>query len=500
VAWVVTAGGGSIEPAESTTDATGVAKARWALGTSAGPSAVAATVADLAGVSFTAYASADAPATIAKVLGDQHGIPGQLALDSLVVVVRDRFGNAVGETPVTFTVTEGAGTIATRTVTTDLDGRAATSFRLGAAGTENDVTAMAGPAEATFHILGTPAADWTLSFVGTVHWPRAAGSNVWEIAVRLADGRGRGLPGASVNWSVSHQTRPITAITLTGNDGIAPNSWWLGCAIGTQTISAVVTDVAPATLAGTVAAPVAPYMVGASGWPSSAPPHSVHDVELMLLGSGGACPVPNQRLTVWTESDYGRPTGMTVTSDSITDSSGRYRMRVTLGGYIGGQRLRVGTPPPYPMLSTMAVLDSFSVFEIVPDTLVLVGKLSQGGMTLAAADPQGRGVWGAYWKVPEGPEREIVGWMLEPNFLVRLTALRNGTARVIAWIGNKADTALVRVEGVVTTAFDPGFQDGATAPRELPTRPAAHPREAANEGVPDDHGLRGIPRRRDDQR
>ena len=501
ITWLVTAGGGSVEPQQSTTDAAGIARARWALGTSAGPSAAAATVADLAGVHFTAYASADIPATIAKVLGDQHGVPGQLALDSLVVAVRDRFGNAVSETPVTFSVSAGAGAIVTSTVTTDLDGRAATLFRLGTAGLENHVTATAGPAEATFHIWGTPAADWTLSFVGNVYWPRPAGSHVPEITVRLADGSGRGLPGASVAWSVSHQRQPITATTITGNNGIASNSWWLGCKIGTQTITAVITDVPPATLEATVAAPAGPYWVSdVRGWPHGAPPYSVHDVEMTLVGSTTGCPVPGYPLNVWSESDLGTPpTGLTVTSDASTDSNGRYRMRVTLGGYLGGQRVRIGTPPPYPMLSTVAVLDSFSRFEIVPDSLVLIGKLSRATMALAAADPQGRGVWGAYWKVPEGPEREIVGWIAEPNYYVTLIALRNGTARVVAWIGNKADTALVRVQGVVTTAYDRGFRDVAATPRELPTR-TAHPRESANANAPEDRGLRGAPRRREDER
>jgi hypothetical protein len=141
-------------------------------------------------------------------------------------------------------------------------------------------------------------------------------------------------------------------------------------------------------------------------------------------------------------------------------------MRVTLGGYLGGQRVRIGTPPPYPMLSTVAVLDSFSRFEIVPDTLVLVGKLSQAMMGLAAADPEGRGVWGAYWKVLQGPDMPV-GWIVNPNYTITLTALHNGPAWVVAWIGNKADTAFVRVEGVVTTAYDRGFQDvAATGARD----------------------------------
>ena len=473
ITWLVTAGGGSVEPQRSTTDAEGMAKARWALGTSAGPSAVAATVADLAGVNFTAYASADAPATIAKVRGDQHGVPGQPALDSLVVVVRDRFGNAVSEMPVTFTVTKGGGTVETSPVTSGLDGRAATVFRLGTAGVDNDVTATAGPAAASFQIWGTPAADWTLSFVGNVYWPRPAGSPVPGITVRLADGSGRGLPGASVAWSVSHQRQPITATTITGANGIASNLWWLGCKIGAQTITAAVTDVPPATLEATVGPPERPLWVSnVTGWPQSAPPYSVHDVVMTLVGSTTGCPVPNYPLTAWSESDLGTPpTGLTVTSDARTDSSGRYRMRVTLGGYLGGQRVRIGTPPPYPMLSTRAVLESFSRFEIVPDSVVLVGKFSQRQMALSAADPQGRAVWGASWRVLDMPPGSV-GWMLNPNYSVTLTALRNGTAQVIAWIGNKADTAFVRVDGVVAAAYDRGRSPAEQTARAVQQRPS----------------------------
>ena len=478
ITWLVTAGGGSVDPPQRTTDAAGMAKARWALGTSAGPNGAAATVADLTGVTFSAYASADIPATIAKVRGDQHGVPGQAALDSLVVEVRDRFGNAVSETPVTFTVTQGGGTVGTSTDTTGIDGRAATVFRLGTAGVDNDVTATAGPAAATFQIWGTPAADWTLSFVGDVYWPRPAGSHVPGITVRLADGAGRGLPGASVAWSVSHQRQPITATTMTGANGIASNSWWLGCKIGAQTITAVVTDVPPAVLEAAVAAPAAPYWVSdVTGWPQSAPPYSVHDVEMTLVGSTTGCPVPNYPLTAWSESDLGTPpTGLTVTGDARTDSNGRYRMRVTLGGYLGGQRVRIGTPPPYPMLSTRAVLESFSRFEIVPDSVVLVGKFSQRQMALSAADPQGRAVWGASWRVLDMPPGSV-GWMLNPNYSVTLTALRNGTAQVIAWIDNKADTAFVRVDGVVTAAYDGGRSPAEEPARAVQQRPSiiAHP-------------------------
>lgn len=72
------------------------------------------------------------PRTMTIVSGDgQQDRPGGLLSDSLVVEVRDQYGELLGGTQVAFTVTEGSGTIGTVDATTDSRGRAATTLILG---------------------------------------------------------------------------------------------------------------------------------------------------------------------------------------------------------------------------------------------------------------------------------------------------------------------------------------------------------------------------------
>ncbi|HEY0970140.1 MAG TPA: plastocyanin/azurin family copper-binding protein [Gemmatimonadales bacterium] len=69
VAWSVTAGGGSVAPASSGTDADGIASTLWTLGAAAGGQGVRATVQGASGspVSFTATATGGGAANIVRV-------------------------------------------------------------------------------------------------------------------------------------------------------------------------------------------------------------------------------------------------------------------------------------------------------------------------------------------------------------------------------------------------------------------------------------------------
>jgi adhesin/invasin len=135
VQWAVSTGGGMVAPQATVTDATGMAKTEWVLGIAVVPNGVTATVTGLTPVTFRALAIADEPASLDKVAGDaQHGVPGQFALDSLVVRMSDRHGNPAPGAAVTFSVTSGDGTTDPASGTTDTEGRAATRFRLGITG------------------------------------------------------------------------------------------------------------------------------------------------------------------------------------------------------------------------------------------------------------------------------------------------------------------------------------------------------------------------------
>jgi hypothetical protein len=113
VSWVVSAGGGRLEPTSTSTNADGFAAARWTLGPEAGTHAADAVVSQVGLVTFTATATEGEPSAItieAMEGGDQTAPAGSaVALDPAVRVLEGRRPAAGVE--VTFAVTEGGGTV-----------------------------------------------------------------------------------------------------------------------------------------------------------------------------------------------------------------------------------------------------------------------------------------------------------------------------------------------------------------------------------------------------
>ena len=72
------------------------------------------------------------PQTLVKVSGDkQEGVPSAPLANPLIVEVKDQNGNVLEGVAVTFSVTEGEGTLSVNTATTDSSGRAQTVLTLG---------------------------------------------------------------------------------------------------------------------------------------------------------------------------------------------------------------------------------------------------------------------------------------------------------------------------------------------------------------------------------
>ncbi|MEW5931065.1 MAG: Ig-like domain-containing protein, partial [Gemmatimonadota bacterium] len=95
VTWMVTAGGGSVAPAIATTDAEGVARAAWTLGTTAGANAVTAAAAG-ATAGFAATGTPGPAARVERAGGDgQSALAGSALPAPLVARVADAHGNAV---------------------------------------------------------------------------------------------------------------------------------------------------------------------------------------------------------------------------------------------------------------------------------------------------------------------------------------------------------------------------------------------------------------------
>ncbi len=214
VTWQVTAGGGSVTPSSSSTDASGTATAQWTLGGAAGAQTVTATVQGLAPVTFTATATPGAPAELAVA-------PGAPVLDALGATVqlgaslRDAFGNALGAA--TFAWVSDDESV----VTVDAVSGLATAVAVG----EATVTASAEGLEgsATIEVRQVPAA-----VVITPDAPEVPIGGTLQLSAEVLDANDNPIPAATVGWS-------------TGSDDIATvdaDGLLTGAAEGTTPVTA----------------------------------------------------------------------------------------------------------------------------------------------------------------------------------------------------------------------------------------------------------------------
>ncbi len=108
------------------------------------------------------------PASIQKISGDgQTALAGATLPNPLVVQVNDSRGNPIPNATVTFTVTEGDGSISISTATTGADGRASTSFTTGtSSGSSQVVSAAIASTALTVSFSATASADPTSFNIG----------------------------------------------------------------------------------------------------------------------------------------------------------------------------------------------------------------------------------------------------------------------------------------------------------------------------------------------
>jgi hypothetical protein len=173
VTWVVTAGGGSLDPATGTTDDNGRAATTWTLGPGIGANAAQAIVSGVGEATFTATASAGDPDDIRIVSGnDQRGQAGTRLANDLVAEVVDDSDNPVPGVTVTWRVESGGGSVTPRTSTTDGTGRTSTAWTLGRATGEQRVEASA-PGAGTVRFEATSEAG-SPSALGIVIQPSSS--------------------------------------------------------------------------------------------------------------------------------------------------------------------------------------------------------------------------------------------------------------------------------------------------------------------------------------
>lgn len=236
-AWKVESGAGV------TVDSAGMVRA-----TDAGNAVVAVLVDGVGG--RTLVRVRPSPAAIAAVKGaGQRGLAGESLREPVVTRVVNHRGAPVEGTLVRFRVAAGSGVVDPAAVVTDADGRARTSWTLGAlpgpqrmfAAVERVDSSMVVEADA----LPVPANTRMIVLRDSVN--AIAGDSIGGLGVRVTDTTGRALPGVRVAWSATDGGR-VTALTeRTDSLGEARVSWTLGTRVGTQRLRGTIAGITPVT-------------------------------------------------------------------------------------------------------------------------------------------------------------------------------------------------------------------------------------------------------------
>ena len=312
-------------------------------GKSAGRTVIAAKI---EGVSGKAGVSVVTPASaIALVAGtNQRALAGKPLPQAVVVRATNRRGTAASGKRVTFKVPDGQGSVDPASSITDADGRARTTWTLGAdpgrqtlfASVENVDSALPIVAEADPVAANTRVVALVEKLTGK------AGEQLPDsVAIRVTDATGRVLPDVAVRWTLVDGGSLDSAASRTDSLGVASARWILARKTGTQRLRAQVgvgsgLGIAPVTLSATALAGAAASVVVTAGDTQKAAAGSQLPKALVFKvaddngsGVGGA---------VLTLAPSG---GILADSSLTTDSLGVARTHWTMGHTAGDYSLAV---------------------------------------------------------------------------------------------------------------------------------------------------------------
>ena len=140
VTWSTSTGGGTVNPATSVSDATGLATTQWTLNDTVRVSTLTAAVVNATSVSLLMTTIGGTPAAFKKISADSTAVVAG-ASTLLTVRVTDKSGNPVGGSTVTWTTSGGA--LTTSATTTGSSGNGQVVFSTDATPKSYTVTATA---------------------------------------------------------------------------------------------------------------------------------------------------------------------------------------------------------------------------------------------------------------------------------------------------------------------------------------------------------------------
>ena len=240
--------GASISPDTAETGAEGMAHARWVLGNASGTQTAVATVVGTTGLvaRFDAEVGAGA-ALIERTSGNgQRGSRGAALADPLVVRVTDELGNPVAGVTVEWFTDDGS--VDPASSQTGSNGRASTSWTLGASAGEQRAEARSGGLEGSPVAFTATASSGDASRLvrvsGNGQSARPGDELDDPLVVRVEDQDGNGVPGRAVSWVVATGGGSVSDVnSTTDQNGRASIRWTLGPEPGGNSLNAVVSGI-----------------------------------------------------------------------------------------------------------------------------------------------------------------------------------------------------------------------------------------------------------------
>jgi hypothetical protein len=184
----------------------------------------------------------------------QSGYVGATLPNPLVVRAVDNTGESVPGVTVTWSVLSGGGTVTPLQATTDANGMAAASYRLGGELGEQSARAYAGTAvPVVFDVNATVGPPASLTLVSGGNQSAKVNTTLAsDIVIRVKDAYNHLVAGAEVTFVVNTGGGTVTPTTaISDANGIVRCDWTLGPNVGTQTMTAVIFAVQPITIQAT---------------------------------------------------------------------------------------------------------------------------------------------------------------------------------------------------------------------------------------------------------
>lgn len=260
VSFAVTTGGGTVQPGVIATDANGHASATWTLGATVGTQTLSASATGTNSVSFTATARQVTGRSLMIVSGNgQTGAVSTTLPAALVVRLLEDGGAPVSGATVLFSASGTNGTVTPTSATTNANGEASTSWRLGTlAGTQTASASASGTGPVSFTATATPGTASQLTIASGNNQVAGASQPLpLPVVMQVTDAWGNAVAGVTVSFSVTSGGGSITPGSATTDaTGRASASWTLGSSLGLQGAQATVAGIGNALLSATATPPV----------------------------------------------------------------------------------------------------------------------------------------------------------------------------------------------------------------------------------------------------